>query len=114
MAFTTPDRDEAMIYFDKASRYFHRALDEDPLNDLYVKSIVVSHKALGLHMEFHKQGVAPLAMGIVGPWSSYSAKTAKKKNTDLKLDVFGWMIIAGCIVALLGLAKSHVPPSPSG
>lgn len=113
IAFMTPDQVEAKVYFDKASQYFQRAVDEDPENELYLKSLDVSEKAPGLHMEFHKQGLAQQAMGT-GPSTSSSAKTAKKKkNTDLKYDIFGWIILAGCIVTWLGLAKSNVPPPPS-
>ncbi|GFZ19138.1 translocase of outer membrane 20-4 [Actinidia rufa] len=43
-AFLTPDQDEARVYFDKAALYFQQAVDEDPENDLYRKSLEVSAK----------------------------------------------------------------------
>jgi len=36
----------------------------------------------------------------------------KKANSDLKYDIFGWIILAVGIVAWMGIAKSHVPPPP--
>ncbi|CAK9175129.1 unnamed protein product [Ilex paraguariensis] len=45
-AFLTPDQDEAKAYFDKASQYFEQAVDEDPGNDLYRKSLEVAAKVI--------------------------------------------------------------------
>lgn len=110
-AFLTPDQDEAKGSFDKAAQYFQQAVDEDPENDLYRKSLEVSAKAPELHMEIHKHGFAQQTMAT-GPSTSSTAKTTKKKNTDLKYDIFGWIILAVGIVAWVGFAKSHVPPPP--
>ncbi|KAJ4729468.1 putative Mitochondrial import receptor subunit TOM20 [Melia azedarach] len=43
-AFLTPDQDEAKEYFNKASQYFQQAVDEDPSNELYQKSLEVAAK----------------------------------------------------------------------
>ncbi|XAR58276.1 hypothetical protein NMG60_11026711 [Bertholletia excelsa] len=111
-AFLTPDQDEAKVYFDKAAQYFNQAVDEDPSNELYQKSLEVSAKAPDLHSEIHKHGFAQQAMGAA-PSSSTTAKTAKKKkNDDLKYDILGWVILAVGIVAWVGFAKSNVPPAP--
>ncbi|GAA0161904.1 primary active transporter [Lithospermum erythrorhizon] len=115
-AFLIPDKDEAKVYFDKAVEYFQQALDEDPSNDLYRKSLEVSAKAPELHTEIHKQGFAQQAMAMgSGPSSSTSTKNQKKKqkSSDLKYDIFGWVILAVGIAAWVGLSKSHVPPPPS-
>ncbi|KAG2714882.1 hypothetical protein I3843_03G051800 [Carya illinoinensis] len=112
-AFLTPDQDEAKVYFDKAAFNYQQAVDEDPGNDLYRKSLEVTAKAPELHMEIHKHGFAQQAMGAAGPSTSSGSKTSsKKKKSDLKYDIFGWIILAVGIVAWVGFAKSQVPPPP--
>ncbi|PPS15713.1 hypothetical protein GOBAR_AA04870 [Gossypium barbadense] len=83
-AFLTNKEDEARPYFEKAAQYFQQAVDEDPSNDIYLKSLEIS------------------------------AKTATKNKTssDLKYDICGWIILAVGIVAWVGFAKSQMPPSP--
>lgn len=44
MAFTTPDRDEAMVCINKASRCYHQALDEVNFSNLLLQTFT-----LGLH-----------------------------------------------------------------
>ncbi|XP_052198035.1 LOW QUALITY PROTEIN: mitochondrial import receptor subunit TOM20-like [Diospyros lotus] len=111
-AFLTAEQEEARSYFDKASQYFQQAVDEDPGNDLYRKSLEVSAKAPELHMEIHKHGFAQQA-SATGPSTSTTAKTSKKKkSSDLKYDIFGWIILAVGIVAWVGFAKSNIPPPP--
>lgn len=112
-AFLNPNEDEAKDFFDKASIYFHQALDEDPGNDLYIKSLEVTVKAPELYAEIHKHGFPPQVSGTAEPSTSASTKTSKKKkSSDLKYDIFGWVILAVGIVAWVGFAKSHVPPPP--
>ncbi|KAL1291945.1 mitochondrial import receptor subunit TOM20 isoform X1 [Arachis ipaensis] len=53
-AFLIPDRDEAKVYFDKGAEYFQQAVDEDPSNEQYLKSLEVAAKAPELHVEIHK------------------------------------------------------------
>ncbi|GKV26162.1 hypothetical protein SLEP1_g35511 [Rubroshorea leprosula] len=108
-AFLIPDQDEAREHFDKSADYFKQAVDEEPNNDLYRKSLEVAAKAPELHTEIHKHGGA----GLAGPsTSSTSTKTSKKKGSDLKYDILGWVILAVGIVAWVGFAKSHLPPPP--
>lgn len=114
-AFLTPDQDEAKEYFNKATQYFQQAVDEEPSNELYQKSLEVAAKAPELHMEIHKHGLGQQTVGAsTGPSSTSSgAKTSKKKkSSDLKYDIFGWVILAVGIVAWVGFAKSHMPPPP--
>ncbi|KAJ1401841.1 Tetratricopeptide-like helical domain superfamily [Sesbania bispinosa] len=113
-AFLTQDMEEAKIYFDKAAEYFQQAVDEDPSNDYYRKSLEVAAKAPELHAELHKYGLTQQAMETAaGPSTSSSTKTKKKrKSNDLKYDIFGWIILAVGIVAWVGFAKSQAPPPP--
>ncbi|ESR60301.1 hypothetical protein CICLE_v10016720mg [Citrus x clementina] len=48
-AFLTPDQDEAKEYFNKATLYFQQAVDEEPSNELYQKSLEVAAKVLLYH-----------------------------------------------------------------
>ncbi|XP_041014253.1 mitochondrial import receptor subunit TOM20-like [Juglans microcarpa x Juglans regia] len=114
-AFLTPDVDEAKVAFDKARVCFQKAVDEDPSNELYRKSLEVTDKAPELHMEIHKHGLGQQTMGGASSASasaSVNEKGSKKKSSDLKYDIFGWIILAVGIVAWVGMAKSHIPPPP--
>ncbi|KAK6155385.1 hypothetical protein DH2020_009633 [Rehmannia glutinosa] len=116
-AFLIPDLDEARGSFDKAAQYFEQAYELEPQNELYKKSLEVAakdEKGSELHVEIHKHGLAQQAMGP-GPSSSSSTKqqsTKKSKSSDLKYDIFGWVILAVGIVAWVGFAKSNMPPPP--
>ncbi|XP_061338719.1 mitochondrial import receptor subunit TOM20-like isoform X1 [Gastrolobium bilobum] len=121
-AFLTPDISDAKGYFDKAFEYFQKAVDEDPENDLYRKSLEVAVKAPELHMEIHKNGLGQ--MSIDGSSASSKGKelnaslfcsfqeSKMQKSNDLKYDIFGWIILAVGIVAWVGMAKSQIPPPP--
>ncbi|KAF2305074.1 hypothetical protein GH714_001601 [Hevea brasiliensis] len=79
-AFLIPDQDEAKESFEKSSVYFKQAVDEDPDNEIYRKSLEVAAKAPELHMEIHKHGLAQQVMGAApasGPSTSSSAKGPK-------------------------------------
>ncbi|KAH9772607.1 mitochondrial import receptor subunit TOM20-2 [Citrus sinensis] len=109
--FLTADLSEAKGDFDKASECFQRAVDEEPTNELYQKSLEVSTKAPELHMELHKHGINQQTLG--GGSSASSAQSSKKKSSDLKYDIFGWAILAVGIVAWVGMANSRIPPPPA-
>ncbi|KMZ73276.1 Mitochondrial import receptor subunit TOM20 [Zostera marina] len=108
-AFLSPDHDVAILYFAKATECYKRALEEDPGNDFYMKSLEMASKAPELHLEMQRQ-LSSQQASFPGA-STSSAKAPKKgKNGDLKYDICGWLILAIGIVAWLGMAKSHVPP----
>ncbi|KAG6789971.1 mitochondrial import receptor subunit TOM20 [Populus alba x Populus x berolinensis] len=116
-AFLTPDQDVANESFEKAAVYFQQAVDEDPDNELYRKSLEVSSKAPELHSQIHKHGgLDQLEMGAApasAASTSSSAKSSKKKkSSDLTYDICGWVILAVGIVAWIGFAKSQMPPPP--
>eukprot|EP01018_Ginkgo_biloba_P003345 Gb_05425 [translate_table: standard] len=111
-AFLTPEHDVAKVYFKKASQYFQQAVDEEPDNELYRKSLELTEKAPELHLEVHKQMFNPQS-GAVGSSTASNLKgSKKKKSSDLKYDIFGWIVLAIGVVAWVGMAKSHVPPPP--
>ncbi|VFQ80025.1 unnamed protein product [Cuscuta campestris] len=113
-AFLTPDKEEARGYFDEAAECFERAVNADPGNELYCKSLEVAARAPELHAEIHKQGAMQQAMGA-GPSTSSSTtrqNLKNKKSSDLKYDICGWVILAIGIVAWVGFAKSQPPLPP--
>lgn len=111
-AFLTPEQDEAREYFNKAAQYFQQAVDEEPGNELYQKSLEVAAKAPELHSEVHKHGLGQQMTGTGPSTSSGSKSSKKKKSSDFKYDVFGWIILAVGIVAWVGFAKSQLPAAP--
>lgn len=114
-AFMIPDMEEAKPFFHQAAEYFQQAVEEDPANDLYKKSLEVSAKAPELHAEIHKQQAFGQQVLGGGPSSSStSTKTAskKKKSSEFTYDVLGWVILAAGIVVWLGFAKNQAPPQP--
>ncbi|CAH2045263.1 unnamed protein product [Thlaspi arvense] len=112
LAFLTPEETEAKYSFDLATHFFQQAVDEQPENSLYVKSLEMTSKAPLLHAEVHKQGLGSQPLGGEGPSAAPSSKAAKgKKSSDLKYDVMGWVILAVGIVAWVGFAKANTPVS---
>ncbi|XP_047981949.1 mitochondrial import receptor subunit TOM20-like isoform X2 [Salvia hispanica] len=113
-AFLIPELEEAKVYFDKATQYFEQAFELEPTNELYKKSLEVTSKAPELHVEIHKHGLGQQAMAGAPASSSASTKQSTKtsKSSDLKYDIFGWVILAVGIVAWVGFAKSNMPPPP--
>nr|KJB33984.1 hypothetical protein B456_006G041900 [Gossypium raimondii] len=76
-AFLTSKEDEARPYFEKAAQYFQQAVDEDPSNEIYLKSLEISAKAPELHQEIIKQGLGQQMLGA-GPSSSTSTSSSAK------------------------------------
>ncbi|KAL1210115.1 Mitochondrial import receptor subunit TOM20-3 [Cardamine amara subsp. amara] len=114
-AFLTPDETEAKHNFDLATQFYQQAVDEQPDNELYLKSLDMTSKAPLLHADLHKQGIGSETLGGVEPSAAQSlnAKVVKsKKSSDVKYDVMGWVILAIGVVAWVGFAKANVPVSP--
>ncbi|MED6110448.1 mitochondrial import receptor subunit tom20 [Stylosanthes scabra] len=112
-AFLTPDIAAAMVNFDIARECFQRAINEDPDNETYKKSLEIADKAPELHMDIHKNGLGQMIGGGASSTSSKTKESAKQKSSDLKYDILGWIILAAGIVTWVGMAKSQVPPPPS-
>ncbi|XP_008801725.1 mitochondrial import receptor subunit TOM20-like [Phoenix dactylifera] len=112
-AFYTPDNEQATVYFAKATQCFQQAVEEDPGNELYLKSLDLSAKAPELHLEIQRQLASQQTSAGASSTSNVKvSKKKKQKSSDLKYDILGWVILAVGIVAWVGMAKSHVPPPP--
>lgn len=109
--FLVTDTDEANDYFQKAARCFQQALDEEPSNELYQKALEMTEKAPSLHQELQKQLASQAALGV-GAAAGPTKPAAKKKDSDFKYDVMGWIVLAVGVIAWMGLAKSNMPPPP--
>ncbi|XP_076905727.1 mitochondrial import receptor subunit TOM20-like [Bidens hawaiensis] len=110
--FFNLDHDEAQVQFEQAAECFLKAVDECPGNEHYRQSLVNSSKAPELHNEFVKQGVFNQTQQSSGGGSAAASKTkvkSKTKNSDLKYDICGWVILAVGIITWLSMAKSHMP-----
>ncbi|XP_078432904.1 mitochondrial import receptor subunit TOM20-like [Wolffia australiana] len=117
-AFLSADQEMAKAYFSKATDCFQKAVDEDPENELYRKSLEVTEKfaqAPDLHMEIQRQAVSasPAAPASNTKGSKKKNKKKKKKSNDLTYDICGWVILAVGILTWVGMAKSHLPPPSS-
>ncbi|VVB14223.1 unnamed protein product [Arabis nemorensis] len=108
-AFLTPDEAEAGHNFDLATQFFQQAVDEQPENGIYLKSLEMTAKAPQLHTEIHKHGLGSQPLGDAGPSAAPSSKAMKgKKSSDVKYDVMGWVILAIGVVAWVGFAKANM------
>lgn len=112
-AFYTPDHEEAKVYFAKATQCFQQAVEEEPGNELYIKSLDMSARAPELHLELQRQMAGQQQAPLGGPSASNTKVAKKTKSSDLKYDVLGWVILGVAIIAWVGMAKSQVPPPPS-
>ncbi|PKA55541.1 Mitochondrial import receptor subunit TOM20 [Apostasia shenzhenica] len=108
-AFYLDDIDAAKTYFVKAAQCFQQALEEDPGNEMYVKSLEMATKAPELHVELHRQ-MANQSDARGHSSTSNTKVSKKKKNGDLTYDILGWVILAVGVIAWIGMAKSHLPP----
>ncbi|CAH8388408.1 unnamed protein product [Eruca vesicaria subsp. sativa] len=110
LAFLTPEETEAKYNFDLAAHFFQLAVDEHPESETYQKSLEMTAKTPLLHAEVHRQGFGQQPLGGAGPSAALSSKVVK--NSELKYDVMGWVILAIGVVAWVGYAKASAPISP--
>ncbi|CAL9078198.1 unnamed protein product [Musa textilis] len=111
-AFFTQDHETAMGYFAKATQCFQQAVELDPGNELYLKSLDLSSKAPELHLELQRQMASQQASQGTTSASNVKAPKTKKKSSELKYDILGWVILAVGMVVWVGLGKSQSPPPP--
>ncbi|KAI9092040.1 hypothetical protein K1719_027975 [Acacia pycnantha] len=76
-ALLTLEQEMVRVDFNRASEYYQQAVDEDPGNELYGKSLEMATKASELHKEMHRHGFARQAVGAAGPSTSSSTKGEK-------------------------------------
>ncbi|OVA19432.1 Plant specific mitochondrial import receptor subunit TOM20 [Macleaya cordata] len=110
-----PELDMAKGYFAEAAQYFQQAVDGDPSNDCYARSLRLIATFPKVHEEIYKYAECFFGRPLRGHGSStYSnAKVSEKKRaSDLKCDIVGWVILAVGIFVWLGTSKSHERPPP--
>ncbi|CAN7003615.1 unnamed protein product [Brassica oleracea var. botrytis] len=111
LAFLTPEETEAKYNFDLAAHFFQIAVDEQPENETYQKSLEMTAKAPLLHAEVHRQGFGQQPLSGAGAGPSGASRSKDVKSSELKYDVMGWVILAVGVVAWVGYAKATAPIS---
>ncbi|WZZ36266.1 hypothetical protein YC2023_019667 [Brassica napus] len=76
LAFLTPEETEAKYNFDLAAHFFQIAVDEQPENETYQKSLEMTAKVVkSSELKYDVMGWVILAVGVVA-WVGYAKATA--------------------------------------
>ncbi|XP_042389048.1 mitochondrial import receptor subunit TOM20-like [Zingiber officinale] len=110
--FFTPNEQVALVCFEKANQCFEQAVELDPGNDMYLMSLDTVSKAPELRQEIQIHMAHQQASQETTSPVRKKAPKKKKKESDLKYDILGWVILGIGIVAWIGMAKSHPPLPP--
>jgi tetratricopeptide (TPR) repeat protein len=111
-AFQTIDAGQARDLFGQARQYYRQALDVDPTNENYQKSLEVAEKGPELHQEIHKQLAqqqAIMGAGLPGPSGGDTRGGKKKKSNDFYYDAAGWVILTVALAGWLAFINAAKP-----
>eukprot|EP00270_Netrium_digitus_P010030 TRINITY_DN307_c1_g1_i2.p1 TRINITY_DN307_c1_g1~~TRINITY_DN307_c1_g1_i2.p1 ORF type:complete len:244 (-),score=86.38 TRINITY_DN307_c1_g1_i2:326-964(-) len=105
--FHTPEATKANVLFEKAAVRFRQAIEMDPGNDAYRKSLEVSLQGPELHQQIQQQMQAMAGISQQGGPPSEGAPSSKggkkKKSNDLYYDVAGWVILTAAVFTWLSV-----------
>lgn len=112
--FLYPDTDKAMAFFKKAEECYKRAVDEEPNNEIYARSLQLTKKAPELHKDVQRQLAAQAA---AQKSANESAKVAaaqragrragegQNADSDFFFDLGGWIILGALATGWVALAR---------
>ncbi|GBG41730.1 hypothetical protein CBR_g74896 [Chara braunii] len=119
----TPEQEKASECFGKAAEAYQKALDQDPDNEMYKRSMEMTEKVPSIRAELQKH-LQQAGMTSEGPshsspfgrmegGTSAAARAARKKrDSDFKYDCIGWGVLVVVACVWIGLARSAVPQGP--
>lgn len=111
-----PDAGKANDCFDKARTQFKKALDREPTNGSYQRTMEMVGKApeIFAELQLQLQQQAQPAAEIAASSSRGAAASGKKQKggvSDLWYDLGGWVILAGLITGYVIAVQRTAPPT---